>query len=83
MPSTFSKPISHETSPIRHACEEPISLSVQRDKASSVQPKEVQIMLQQDPMDPNSDEISKTFTKFVVTTQEAYCQRMCNMELYI
>jgi hypothetical protein len=83
MPNTFSKPITHETSPMRHTYEEPISFLAQADKASSIKPKEIKVKLCQDPTDPNSDEVSKTFTEFVGTTPEAYCQWMCNMEEYI
>jgi hypothetical protein len=56
MPNTFSKPISHETSPMWCTCEEPISFISQSDKASSVNPKEIKVKLRQDPTDPNSDE---------------------------
>jgi hypothetical protein len=63
--------------------EEPISFIAQADKASSVKPKEIMVKLCQDPTDPNSDEVSKTFTEFVGTTPEAYCQWMCDMEEYI
>jgi hypothetical protein len=83
IPNTFSKPISHETSPMRLTYEEPISFITQADKASSVKPKEVNVKLRQDPMDSSSDEVLKTFTKFVGTTPEAYCQWMCHMEGYI
>jgi hypothetical protein len=47
--------------------EEPISFIAQADKASSVKPKEIKVKLRQDPTDPNSDEVSKTFTEFVGT----------------
>jgi hypothetical protein len=79
----FSKPIAHETRPTRRTYEEPISFIAQADKASSVKPKEIKVKLRQDPMDPNSDEVSKTFMEFVGTSPEAYCQWMCNMEEYI
>jgi hypothetical protein len=52
------------------------------NKATSVKPKEINVKLCQDPTDPNSDEVSKTFTKFVGTTPEAYCQWMCDLEEY-
>jgi hypothetical protein len=84
MPNTFSKPISHETSPMRCTYEEPISFIAQTDRASSIKPKEIKVKLHQDPTDPNSDEVSKTFMmEFVGTSPEAYCQWMCNMEEYI
>jgi hypothetical protein len=83
MPHTFSKPITHETSPMRRTYEEPISFIAQMDKASSIKPKEIKVKLRQDATDPNSDEVSKTFTEFVGTTPEAYCQWMCDMEEYI
>jgi hypothetical protein len=83
MLNTFSKCTSHETSLMRVTYEEPISFITQADKASSIKPKEIKVKLQQDPTDPNSDEVSKTFTEFVETTPEAYCQWMCNMEEYI
>jgi hypothetical protein len=83
MPNTFSKPMAHETSPMRRTYEEPISFITQADKASSTKPKEIKVKLRQDPTDPNSDEVSKTFTEFVGTTLEACCQWMCDMEEYI
>jgi hypothetical protein len=83
MPNTFSKPVSHETSPMRRTYEEPISFIAQTDNNNSVKPTETKVKLRQDPTDPNSDEVSKTFTEFVGTTLEAYCQWMCNMEEYI
>jgi hypothetical protein len=83
MPNTFSsKPIAHETSPMWRTYEEPISFIAQVDKASSMKPKEIKVKLCQDPTDPNSDEVSKTFTEFVGTTPEAYCQWMWDMEEY-
>jgi hypothetical protein len=63
--------------------EEPISFIAQADKASSIMPKEIKVKLCQDPTDPNSDEVSKTFIEFVGTSPEAYCQWMCAMEKYI
>jgi hypothetical protein len=81
MPNTFSKPVSHKTSPMRHTYVEPISFIAQTDNKNSVKPtKEKKVKLCQDPTDPNSDEVSKTFTEFVGTTPEAYCQWMCDME---
>jgi hypothetical protein len=77
MPNTFSKPIAHETSPMRRTYEERISFIAQAEKASSIKPKEIKVKLRQDPTDPNSDEVSKTFTEFVGTSPEAYCQWMC------
>jgi hypothetical protein len=49
----------------------------------TVKPKDIKVKLCQDPTDPNSDEVSKTFTEFVGTTPEAYCQWMCDKEEYI
>jgi hypothetical protein len=68
---------------MRRTCEEPISFIAQVDKASSIKPKEIKVKLCQDPADPNSDEVSKTFTEFVGTMLEVNCQRMCDMEEYI
>jgi hypothetical protein len=83
MPNTFSKPVSHETSPMRRTYEEPISLIAQKDTKNSVKPKKIKVKLCQDPTDPNSDEVSKTFTEVIGTTPEAFCHWMCNMEEYI
>jgi hypothetical protein len=68
---------------MRRTYEEPISFIAQTDNKNSVKPKEIKVKLHQDPTDPNSDEVSKTFKEFVGTTPEAYCQWMCNMEEYI
>jgi hypothetical protein len=54
MPTTFSKPVSHEISPIRLIYEEPKSFIAQTDQARSVKPKEIKVKLCQDPMDPKS-----------------------------
>jgi hypothetical protein len=83
MPNMFSKPVSHETSPMRRTYEEPTSFIAQTDNKNSDKPKEKKVKLRQDPTDPNSDEVSKTFTEFVGTILEAYCQWICDMEEYI
>jgi hypothetical protein len=83
MLNTFSKLVSHETSPMRPTDEEPISFIAQTDNKNSDKPKEIKVKLCQDPTDPNSDEVSKTFTEILGTTPEAYCQWMCNMEEHI
>jgi hypothetical protein len=41
MPNMFSKPVSHETSPMRRTYEEPISFIAQMDNKKSVKPKEI------------------------------------------
>jgi hypothetical protein len=66
---------------MRRTYEEPISFIAQTDNKNSVKPKEIKVC--QDPTDPNSDEVSKTFAEFVGTTPEAYCWWMCDMEEYI
>jgi hypothetical protein len=68
---------------MQHTYEKPISFFTQADKASFVKPKEIKVKLHQDPTDPNSDEVLKTFTELVGTMPEAYCQWMCDMEEYI
>jgi hypothetical protein len=57
---------------MRRTCEVPISFIAQTDNKNSGKPKEIKVKLCQDPTDPNSDEVSKTFTKFVGTTLEAF-----------
>jgi hypothetical protein len=61
-----------------------MSFIAQTENKDSIKPKEIKVTkLCQDPTDPNSDEVSKTFKEFIGTTPEAYCQWMCKMEEYI
>jgi hypothetical protein len=48
---------------MRRTYEEPISFIAQTDNKNSVKPKETKVKLCQNPTDPNSDEVSKTFTE--------------------
>ena len=69
---------------MRRNYEEPISFVPQADKNNSaVKLKEIKLKLRQDPSDPDSEEVSKTFQEFVGTTPEAFCQWMCDMEEYV
>ena len=65
MPTTFSKPISHETAYIKRTYEEPIPFIPQADKGNTQKPKEIKIKLRKDPTDPNSTTVNKVFNEFV------------------
>ena len=82
MPTTFSKPIAHD-SVIKRNYEEPISFIPQKDKNNVQKPREIKVPLRQNPAQANSAKVEKVFTEFVENLPEAFCRWRCDTEEYI
>ena len=83
MPTTFSKPMSHEAAFFKRTYDEPIPFVPIVDKANVQKPKDIKIPLRQNPNQANSPKVEKVFTEFVENSPEAFCRWRCDTEEYI
>ena len=83
MPSTFSKPVSQDTTTIKRSYEEPIPFIPQTDKTNVQKPRDIKIPLRQNPALATSQKVEKIFQEFIDNSPEAFCRWRCDTEEYI